>query len=138
MGCCHSLCNFLPRFSVGHVFNPHLFLITDVHSTAPVRLANGNNDLEGRVEIYYSFQWGTVCDHDWDSDDATVVCRQLGFVGGTAYRGSHFGYSYVQTWLDEVRCDGTEASLDQCPHAGWGNSQLLLQEQRGSKLHGTW
>ena len=45
---------------------------------APVRLAGSENSYEGRVEIRYSGVWGTICDEEWDSADATVVCRMLG------------------------------------------------------------
>ena len=37
-----------------------------------VRLVNGKNSTEGRVEIYHSNQWGTVCDDSWGSYDARV------------------------------------------------------------------
>ena len=37
----------------------------------------GASNVEGRVEICLSDEWGTVCDQMWDVTDAGVVCRQL-------------------------------------------------------------
>ena len=49
-----------------------------------VRLVNGNNSLEGRVEVCFNNVWGTVCDNRFDSDDAQVICNQISlpFDGG--------------------------------------------------------
>ena len=50
------------------------------------RLVGGQNSGEGTVEICYSRVWGSVCDDNWDRNDATVVCQQLGFQGTSRLR----------------------------------------------------
>ena len=44
-----------------------------------VQLVDGLSQLEGRVEICLGGVWGTVCDSNFDVNDARVICRQLGY-----------------------------------------------------------
>ena len=45
-------------------------------------LVGGKDDSEGRLEINYRGQWGTVCDDKFDNLAAKVVCREMGYDGG--------------------------------------------------------
>ena len=80
-----------------------------------VRLVGGDTLLEGRVEIFLSGQWGTVCDNNWDLADATVVCRQLGYLRAVeAPRSAAFGAGSGPSWYYSLYCTGTERNLTEC------------------------
>jgi len=44
-----------------------------------VRLVEGNNLYEGRVEVCKDNTWNTVCGDGWGAVNARIVCKQLGY-----------------------------------------------------------
>lgn len=109
-----------------------MFYLKDVQ----VRIVNGNLT-SGRVEVYYSGEWGTVCDDNWDINDATVICRQLGYPGAVAaVRNGGFGPGSGTILLDDVNCNGNENKIDECSHAGWGQSNCNHNEDAGVVCQG--
>uniref|UniRef100_A0A3Q3W6I4 SRCR domain-containing protein n=1 Tax=Mola mola TaxID=94237 RepID=A0A3Q3W6I4_MOLML len=97
-----------------------------------LRLINGQDHCQGRVEVYYQGNWGTVCDDDWDFNNAQVVCQQIGCGNAVfAHTNSYFGYGTGLVLLDNINCHGTEQELSKCKSLGWGKHNCGHHEDAG-------
>ena len=66
-----------------------------------IRLVNGTNHSEGRVEICLNNGWGTICDSSWTEADASVVCNQLQMPSEcktTTHNNEMYDYNYNDTY----------------------------------------
>ena len=83
-----------------------------------MRLIDGSSHTEGRVEVYYSGRWGTVCNDGWSDAYATLVCAQLGF--GSSGKLADFGAGIGSIFLEKVMCTLNDTILAGCSHYGVG------------------
>ena len=101
-----------------------------------MRLRDGTDPSNGRVEICQHRTWGAVCSGEWDDNAARVVCGQLlynpegelmhcfGFLYFKVYYNSDaramegFGRDErLPVFLDKVACTGAETHLNMCTNA---------------------
>ena len=73
------------------------------------------------MEVYNNGEWGTVCDDEWDLNDAQVVCNELGFGNAVAATRSRafYGQGRGSVLLNNLQCVGTEWTIGNCSHSGW-------------------
>ncbi|XP_045069835.1 neurotrypsin [Coregonus clupeaformis] len=92
-----------------------------------VRLSGVSGSSEGRLEVSYRGQWGTVCDDGWTDSNTQVVCRQLGYRSGESpphegsevSPGGQFPAGSGPILLDDVSCTGKEPNLSLCSRREW-------------------
>ncbi|NXK14911.1 DMBT1 protein, partial [Herpetotheres cachinnans] len=83
--------------------------------SASLRLVGGESRCDGRVEIFHHGMWGRVLDDQWDTQEASVVCRQLRCgEAETAYNPLNPRRGMGPVGLRGVRCAGHETSLTLC------------------------
>ena len=103
-----------------------------------MRLSDGHNYTSGRVEMYINGQWGTVCNNSWNASSSTVVCRQLGLGDtGTLNRyGTGLSLASYPIYLDDVKCDGSEANILACSHLPLGDHNCSHDKDTGVTCSG--
>ena len=97
-----------------------------------IRLGDGAV-LRGRVEVCINGTWGTICDHHWTQQEASVVCSHLGYspygikyswcihynfnlsLGSMATTNLFYNYDW-SIGLYELRCSGNETNIWDCSY----------------------
>ena len=84
----------------------YVLMIYLVFCTVPAQLQGSirlNNDGDqsrinsGRLEIYNSDIWGTVCDDGFGLTEANVACQELGYTNGALFYGTVGSLRYTQS-----------------------------------------
>ncbi|XP_054458861.1 scavenger receptor cysteine-rich type 1 protein M130-like [Anoplopoma fimbria] len=87
----------------------------------PVRLVNGTSLCSGRLEVKSNQSnqwWSSVCEDDFDQQDAEVVCRELGCRAPSVLQGALYGEVEAPMWTKEFQCGGHESALLDCRSSG--------------------
>lgn len=86
-----------------------------VSGVRDIKLVGFNSSKEGRVELLYNGEWGTICDDSFDMNEATVICRQLKMGRAlAAYSSARYGQGTGKIWMDDTQCTGNERRLQDC------------------------
>ncbi|XP_067665056.1 scavenger receptor cysteine-rich type 1 protein M130-like [Haliotis asinina] len=82
-------------------------------------LSDGGPENAGRVEVSVNGVRGSICRSYFDSREARVMCRSLGYNTGVVDYYTKYPNATGPVYQSNFRCTGNEASLSECPHQGW-------------------
>ncbi|XP_039641407.1 scavenger receptor cysteine-rich type 1 protein M160-like, partial [Perca fluviatilis] len=91
--------------------------ILNLSCSGSVRLVNGTSLCSGRLEVktnQFTQHWSSVCEHDFDQQDAEVVCRELGCGAPSVLQGALYGEVDPPMTTKEFQCGGHESALLDC------------------------
>ncbi|XP_045070186.1 deleted in malignant brain tumors 1 protein-like [Coregonus clupeaformis] len=93
-----------------------------------VQLVDGTGVCSGRLEVksnQSNQSRASVCEADFDQQDAEVVCGELGCGAPAALQGGLYGEGKGQTWDKEFQCKGNESLLLDCDTSDRKNNTCL-------------
>ncbi|XP_030005833.1 CD5 antigen-like [Sphaeramia orbicularis] len=79
-----------------------------------VRLVNGSSLCSGRLEVQSKQSWSSVCEEDFNHNDAEVVCRELGCGAPSLLQGVLYGVGEAPVWTSKLQCEGNESAVLDC------------------------
>ncbi|XP_045873805.1 T-cell differentiation antigen CD6 isoform X2 [Meles meles] len=94
------------------------------------RLTGGRDPCEGQVEVQFRGVWSTVCNSEWYSQEAHVLCQALGC--GTVVR-TPIGQPHSLPGRMYYSCTGNESTLSDCSWR-FNNSNLCSQSSAAQVL----
>ncbi|XP_034041963.1 CD5 antigen-like [Thalassophryne amazonica] len=83
-----------------------------------VRLVHGSSLCSGRLEVKLNQSWSSVCEDDFDLQDAEVVCGELGCGPPSLLQGMNYEDINAPKWTKEFHCGGNETGLLDCGSSG--------------------
>ena len=86
--------------------------------------------------MYCESSWGTVCDDSWGFEDASVICKMLGYGTPSIIITENFGDGEGDINMDQVQCIGTEESIFDCDHNGCKSHNCDHNEDVGIVCNG--
>uniref|UniRef100_A0A0A9YIK1 Neurotrypsin n=1 Tax=Lygus hesperus TaxID=30085 RepID=A0A0A9YIK1_LYGHE len=99
-----------------------------------LKLIAGASKTEGVIQVKALGEWGLICDDQFDMNDAHVVCRHLGFPLGAKDLKKDFGSPTTKVTkflIDDLNCTGSESTIADCAHNGWGVHDCNQEEAAG-------
>ncbi|KAM7398823.1 hypothetical protein PAMP_018132 [Pampus punctatissimus] len=102
------------------VFTSHYTSLSmlKINCSDSVRLVNETRLCSGRLEVKSNQSWFSVCEDDFDQQEAEVVCRELGCGAPSVFKGGLYGEVETPRWMRRLQCEGNESALLDCRHSG--------------------